>query len=147
MVTGRTETRRHAIVLARPLLKALALAAFGVVLLARGLPVSPLGAASLAVGAAVALRAVWRWERTRIVLADGRLVVVHGTLRRRTAAAPAGAVEIEQTLLGRVLGYGTITAGELEVPYVARPDEFAGGRGRTRDLTRAGSTRPRQRRF
>jgi uncharacterized membrane protein YdbT with pleckstrin-like domain len=116
-------------VLARPLLKALALAALGVVLLARGLPVSPLGAASLAVGAVVALRAVWRWERTRIVLADGQLVVVHGTLRRRTAAA-RGAVEVEQTLLGRLLGYGTVTAGELEVPYVARPDELAGGRSR-----------------
>ena len=125
MSTGRTEARRHAIVLTWPLAKAVVLAALGIVLLLRGLPVSPLGAASLALGAAVALRAVWRWERTRIVLTGGQLVVVHGTLRRRTATARAGAVEIEQTLLGRLLGYGTVIAGELEVQYVARPGELA----------------------
>jgi uncharacterized membrane protein YdbT with pleckstrin-like domain len=125
MSTGRMEARRHAIVLMWPLAKAVVLAAFGIVLLLRGLPVSPLGAASLALGAAVALLAVWRWERTRIVLTGGQLVVVHGTLRRRTATARAGAVEVEQTLLGRLLGYGTVTAGELEVPYVARPGELA----------------------
>jgi uncharacterized membrane protein YdbT with pleckstrin-like domain len=126
MSTGRMAARQHAIVLAWPLAKAMALAALGVALLLQDLPFSPFGAASLALGAAVALRAVWRWERTRIVLADGRLVVVHGTLRRRTATARVGAVEIEQTLLGRLLGYGTVIAGELEVPYVARPGELAG---------------------
>lgn len=118
--------RRHAIVLARPFAKALALAALGVVLLTRGLPLSPAGAVALALGALVALRAVWRWERTRIHVADGRLVVVSGTLRRRTASARGGAVEVEQTLLGRLLGYGTVIAGELEVPYVPRPRELAG---------------------
>jgi uncharacterized membrane protein YdbT with pleckstrin-like domain len=127
MAAGRMEARRHAIVLARPFGKALVLAALGAVLLLRGIPLSPLGAASLAVAALIALRAVWRWERTRIVLADGQLLVVHGTLRRRTASARAGAVEVEQTLLGRLLGYGTVIAGELEVPYVARPRELAGG--------------------
>jgi uncharacterized membrane protein YdbT with pleckstrin-like domain len=126
MSTGRMEARRHAIVLMWPFAKAAALAALGIVLLVRGLPVSPVGAASLALGAAVALRAVWRWERTRITLADGQLVVVHGTLRRRTASAHAGAVEIEQTILGRLLGYGTVIAGELEVPYVAHPRQLVG---------------------
>jgi hypothetical protein len=36
-----------------------------------------------------------------------------------------GPVEVEQGVVGRVLGYGTLVAGELEVPYVARPREVA----------------------
>jgi hypothetical protein len=39
--------------------------------------------------------------------------------------ARAGAVEVEQSFLGRLLGYGTLVAGELEVPYVARPADVA----------------------
>jgi uncharacterized membrane protein YdbT with pleckstrin-like domain len=117
--------RRHAIVLARPLLAAFGLAALGVVLLLRGWPLTPVGASAVTLGALVALRAVWRWERTRIVLTGGQLVVAYGTLRRRTAASRADAIEIDQTLLGRMLGYGTVIAGELEVPFVARPLELA----------------------
>ena len=30
-------------------------------------------------------------------------------------------IEVEETLLGRLLGYGTLIAGELEVDYVADP--------------------------
>lgn len=120
------ETRRHAIVLARPLAKAVVLAAAGVALVLGGWPLTPLGAASLALGALLALRAVWRWERTRVVLTGGQLVVVDGTFRRRTAAARAGAIEIEQTGLGRLLGYGTVVAGDLEVPFVARPTDLLG---------------------
>jgi hypothetical protein len=30
-------------------------------------------------------------------------------------------VEIEQSLLGRLLGYGTIVAGELEITHVPQP--------------------------
>jgi uncharacterized membrane protein YdbT with pleckstrin-like domain len=122
--------RRHAIVLAWPFAKALALAALGVALLLQGLPFSPVGAAALALGALVALRAVWGWERTRIAVADGELMVVTGTLRRRQASARTGAVEVEQTLLGRLLGYGTLIAGELEVRYVPRPRELARDLGR-----------------
>jgi Bacterial PH domain len=54
---------------------------------------------------------------------------VHGTIRRRAAAvrlARIGPVEIEQTLLGRLLGYGTIVAGELEIEYVPKPREVYG---------------------
>lgn len=54
-------------------------------------------------------------------MSEDRLVVVHGTLQRRTASASLdGVVEVEQSLLGRLLGYGTVVAGELEVPYVPR---------------------------
>jgi uncharacterized membrane protein YdbT with pleckstrin-like domain len=116
--------RPHPIVLARPLVKALGLAAVGVGLVLGGWPLTPAGAAVLALAAVVALRAVWRWERTRIVVAGGQLAVVYGTLRRRTAAAPFGAVEVEQSVLGRLLGYGTVVAGELEIPFVAHPREL-----------------------
>jgi uncharacterized membrane protein YdbT with pleckstrin-like domain len=125
MARPRLTARRHAIVLAWPLARALLLAAVGLALVVHGWPVSPAGALALAISAAVALAAVWRWERTRVALDGERLVVVHGGLRRRTASAHARALEIEQTLLGRVLGYGTVIAGDLEVPYVARPHELA----------------------
>ena len=64
-----------------------------------------------------------------MVLTTEMLVVVHGTLRRRAAAvrlSRIGAVELEQTLLGRLLGYGTVVAGELEIPYVPEPRRVAG---------------------
>ena len=60
--------------------------------------------------------AVWRWHRTTIVVTTEKLFVVHGTVRRRAAAVRltrVGAIELEQTLLGRLLGYGTLCAGEL----------------------------------
>jgi uncharacterized membrane protein YdbT with pleckstrin-like domain len=113
--------RRHAIVLARPFAKAFLLAGAGAAILLQGWRVSPAGAALVILGALLALRAVWRWERTRIVIGGGQLAVVHGTLRRRSAATRIGAVEIEQSLLGRLLGYGTVVAGELEIPFVPDP--------------------------
>ena len=94
-----------------------------------GWPVSVAGVALLAVAAGIALRAAWRWERTRVQVTTESLVVVHGTLRRRSAAVQLsriGPVELEQTLVGRLLGYGTVVAGELEIPYVPRPQRVAG---------------------
>jgi uncharacterized membrane protein YdbT with pleckstrin-like domain len=82
-----------------------------------------------AAGAFVALRAVWSWEQTRVVLTTEKLFVVHGTLRRRAAAvrlAKIGPVEIEQSLTGRLLGYGTIVAGDLEIAYVPEPRRMYG---------------------
>lgn len=117
----RAESRRHGIVLVPALLRAAALAAGGGALVVLGWPVSVAGGVALALGALTGLRAAWRWERTLVVLTTARLVVVHGTVRRRTAAVPlGGAVEVEQSLLGRLLGYGTIVAGELEVTHVPR---------------------------
>jgi uncharacterized membrane protein YdbT with pleckstrin-like domain len=123
------EQRRHAVVLAGPFLRALGLAAVGIGLMAIGWPASIAGVVLQALGAFVALRAVWNWERTRVVLTTEKLFVVHGTLRRRAAAvrlARVGAVEIEQSLLGRVLGYGTIVAGDLEIEYVPGPRRVYG---------------------
>jgi uncharacterized membrane protein YdbT with pleckstrin-like domain len=97
--------------------------------MAVGWPASIAGVLLQALGAAIAVRAVWDWERTRVVLTSEKLFVVHGTLRKRAAAVRltrVGAVEIEQSLTGRVLGYGTIIAGELEIMYVPEPRRVYG---------------------
>lgn len=123
------DERRHPVVLAGPFVRALGLAAIGIGLMAIGWPVSIAGVALQVVGALIALRAVWSWEQTRVVLTTEKLFVVHGTLRRRAAAvrlARIGPVEIEQSLLGRVLGYGTIVAGDLEIDYVPEPGRVYG---------------------
>jgi uncharacterized membrane protein YdbT with pleckstrin-like domain len=118
------DERRHAVVLAAPFVRALGLAAIGIGCMAIGWPASVVGVVLQVFAAAIALTAVWRWERTRVVLTTEKLFVVHGTLRRRAAAVRLtgiGPVEIEQSLLGRVLGYGTIVAGDLEIEYVPAP--------------------------
>jgi uncharacterized membrane protein YdbT with pleckstrin-like domain len=123
------DERRHAVVLAGPFVRALGLAAVGIGLMAIGWPVSIAGVALQTVGAVVALRAVWIWEQTRVVLTTEKLFVIHGTLRRRAAAvrlSRIGPVEIEQSLLGRLLGYGTIVAGDLEIEYVPEPRRVYG---------------------
>ena len=92
--------------------------------MAIGWPAPIVGVALQAAAAFVALRAVWSWEQTRVVLTTDKLFVVHGTVRRRAAAvrlARVGPIEIEQTLLGRLLGYGTIVAGGLEITHVPEP--------------------------
>lgn len=123
----RLETRRHGVVLVWPLARSLALGAVGVVLTVLGWPASLAGAAVLALAAALAVRSVWRWERTRVVVTTERLLVVDGTLRRRSAAVPLSrvAVEVEQDVLGRLFGYGTIVAGELEVDHVPAPSRVS----------------------
>jgi uncharacterized membrane protein YdbT with pleckstrin-like domain len=97
--------------------------------MAIGWPASIAGVALQALAAGIALRAVWAWEQTRVVLTTDKLFVVHGTLRKRAAAvrlSRIGALEIEQGLLGRVLGYGTILAGDLEIDYVPKPRDVYG---------------------
>ena len=118
------EERRHGIVLARPFLKALALGASGAGLSWIGGPLTIPGALVLAFAAFVAVRAAWEWESTRLVVTTEKLYVTYGFLRRRAAGvrlARTRTIEVEQTLLGRLLGYGTLIAGELEVDYIARP--------------------------
>jgi len=100
----------------------------GIVLVA-GWPFSPAGAALLVAAALAAVTAVWRWDRTQVVLTTEKLFVVHGVVRRRAAAVRlerVGTVELEQTLLGRLLRYGTVVAGDLEISYVAEPREVYG---------------------
>ena len=120
------EARRHGIVLARPLLRAVAVAAVGGLLVALGWPAIVLGTPLVGAGAVIALRAVWQWERTRVVVTTEKLFVVRGTMRRRASAVRLRSIrelELDEPLLGRLLGYGTIVAGPLELDHVAQPRE------------------------
>ena len=121
------DARRHGVVLARPLLRALVFALAGWAAFLCGWPISIAGAPLLILAAVLATAAVWRWDRTHVVLTTEKLFVVHGVVRKRAAAvrlAKVGTIELEQSLLGRVLGYGTVVAGELEIDCVAEPREL-----------------------
>lgn len=123
------DARCHGIVLARPLAWAVAAAVAAVPALVVGWPLSLAAPALLAAGAVVALRAVSRWERTRIVVTTESVCVLRGVVRRRAVAVPLGAVEaigLDQTLAGRLLGYGTLVVGPIEVENVPRPRDVAG---------------------
>ncbi|MFN2468776.1 MAG: PH domain-containing protein [Gaiellaceae bacterium] len=120
------DARRHGVVLARPLGQALALAALGGVLLAFAWPFAVAGALLIALAAVLALRAVWGWEREHLVVTTERLYVVDGTIRKRARQVRLGridTVEVEQSAAGRVLGYGTLVVGPLEIDHVPKPTE------------------------
>src|SRR5215204_7824467 len=80
------DERRHPVVLAAPFFRALCVAAVGIACMAVGWPASIAGVLLQALAAAIAVRAVWEWERTHVVLTTEKLFVVHGTLRKRAAA-------------------------------------------------------------
>jgi membrane protein YdbS with pleckstrin-like domain len=123
------DARRHGVVLVRPLGRAFVLALLGGIAFLGGWPVSAAGAALLWLAALGAVVAVWRFDRTRVVLTADKLFVVHGTLRRRAAAVrleKIQTVQVDQSLLGRLLGYGTLVAGDLEISCVARPADLQG---------------------
>ena len=118
------DARRHGVVLARPLAQGAVLALLGAALLAQSWPLPVPGAALVVLASAVVLRAVWRWERTRLVVTTEKVCVLDGTLRRRSSAVRLRAVEnleLEQSVAGRLLGYGTLVAGPLEIDHVPEP--------------------------
>jgi uncharacterized membrane protein YdbT with pleckstrin-like domain len=123
--TVRFEARPHTAALFRPLSRSMLLALAGGVLVGVSPPaLAVVGAILLAVGALLALRAVMHWDRTSLVVTTEKLLVIHGVARRRAAAvrfARVGPVEVEQGLVGRLFGYGTVIAGDLEIPYVPDP--------------------------
>jgi uncharacterized membrane protein YdbT with pleckstrin-like domain len=117
------EVHRHGIALARPFLRALALALAGAAcFLAPWTAVAAVGAVLLALAAVIAVTGVLRWDRTHLSVTGSALVVEHGFLSRRSASISLNGTvfEVERTLLGRILGYGTVVAGELEMEYVPR---------------------------
>lgn len=121
------DARRHGIVLARPLARALVLAAVGALGFVVGSPASFAGAVLLLAAGLAALVAVWRWDRVHVVVTAEEVALVGGVLRRRTAAVRLADVrrwEVDQSLFGRLLGYGTVVAGELELAFVPRPREL-----------------------
>ena len=123
MDTPLVEVHRHGIALARPLSRALALALAGAAcFLAPWAAVGVAGAVLLALAALIAVVAVARWDRTHLAVTESAFVVEHGFLRRNSASISLkGTVfEVERPLLGRILGYGTVVAGELEIECVPR---------------------------
>jgi uncharacterized membrane protein YdbT with pleckstrin-like domain len=118
------------VVLFRPLARAVLLSVAGIVLLTLDWPAPVVGGLLQTIAAATALVAVLRWDRTRVVVTTEKMFLVHGVVHRRASAVmlrSLRAVSLEQTLPGRMLGYGTLQAGPLEVEYV--PDA-----GHVRDL-------------
>ncbi len=121
MDTPVIEAHRHGIALARPFLRAVVLAfAGGACLLAPWAALNAAGAVLLGLAAVVAVVGVARWDRTHLVVTGNTLVVEHGFLRRRSASVSLNGTvfEVERTLPGRILGYGTVVAGELEIDCV-----------------------------
>lgn len=117
------QTHRHGIVLVRPFVRSLLLAAAGVAcFFAPWQPFAVAGAVLLTVAAFLVVIAVARWDRTHLELTPNALVVEYGFLRRGTASVSLNATvfEIERPLLGRLLGYGTVVAGDLEIEAVPR---------------------------
>jgi len=117
------EAHRHGIALARPLLRALVLAFAGAAcFLAPWTAAAAAGAVLLALAAVIAVVGVARWDRTHLVVTGSTLVVEHGFLRRNSASVSLNGTifEVERPLLGRILGYGTVVAGELEIDCVPR---------------------------
>jgi hypothetical protein len=118
------DARRHGIVLVWPLSRALAATVVGGAMLAFAWPLAVAGAALTALGALVFVRAVWAWERTRVVVTSEKVFVVQGTWRRRAKAVrlrTIEGVELDQSLAGHLLGYGTVVVGSLALDNVAEP--------------------------
>jgi uncharacterized membrane protein YdbT with pleckstrin-like domain len=117
------EVHRHGIALARPLMRALGLALAGAAcFLAPWTALAAVGAVLLALAALIAVVGVARWDRTHLSVTGNALVVEHGFLSRKSATISLNGTvfEIERPLLGRILGYGTVIAGELEIDAVPR---------------------------
>ena len=117
------ETHRHGIALARPLSRAFVLAlAGGACFFAPWTALAALGAALLALAAVIAVVGVTRWDRTHLAVTKNAFVVEYGFVRRRSASVSLNGTvfEVERTVPGRILGYATVVAGELEIDFVPR---------------------------
>ncbi len=117
--------RPHGVALVRPLGRAILAAAAGAACIVLGGGVhwvlELVGAAALGLASLLALSTVVEWERTDVLLTDDVLRVRWGILRRRSTEIrlePSSPVQLEQGIGGRLLGYGTLVAGGIEVPYV-----------------------------
>ena len=117
------ETHRHGIALVRPLSRAFVLAlAGGACFFAPWTALAALGAALLALAAVIAVVGVTRWDRTHLAVTKNAFVVEYGFVRRRSASVSLNGTvfELERTVPGRILGYATVVAGELEIDFVPR---------------------------
>lgn len=115
------DVRRHGVVLLRPFIWAAALTVVGLFLLSMPWPLPVVAPAVIGIGAISACAAVWRWDRTRFVVTTEKVFLVQGVARKRASAVRLRglrSISLEQSLLGRLLGYGTLHAGPLEVEHV-----------------------------
>jgi len=121
------DARLHGAVLARPIFRSTMLVLLGIAaMLVPSSAAAGVGAVLIAAGAFFTLRAVWQWERTHLVVTTEKVYLLHGTLRRNSKAVRlqmVDAVEIDQSLVGQLFGYGTVVVGPLRVGHIARPSE------------------------
>ena len=123
MDTPVLEAHRHGIALARPLSRASFLALAGAACFLAPWTIAGIaGAVLLGLAAVVAVVGVARWDRTHLSVTENALVVEHGFLHRSSASVSLNGTvfEVERPLLGRIFGYGTVVAGELEIDCVPR---------------------------
>ena len=121
------DARLHGAVLARPIVRSSMLVLLGIAaMLVPFVAATVVGALLIAAGAFFTLRAVWQWERTHLVVTTEKVYLLNGTLHRRAKAVQLKkieAVEIDQSLLGQLFGYGTVFVGPLEVRHIAHPSD------------------------
>ena len=121
------DARLHGAVLARPIFRSTMLVLLGIAaMLVPYSAAAGVGAVLIAAGAFFTLRAVWQWERTHLVVTTEKVYLLNGTLHRRTKAVRlqmVDAVEVDQSLVGQLFGYGTVVVGPLRVGHIARPSE------------------------
>ena len=127
--------------LARPIFRSALLVALGIAaLIVPFTPAAVVGAVLIAAGAFFTLRAVWQWERTHLVVTTEKVYLLNGTLHRRAKAVrlkTVEAVEIDQSLLGQLLGYGTVFVGPLRSATSPHPKTSAtSSSGSPRDVKR-----------
>jgi membrane protein YdbS with pleckstrin-like domain len=135
------ETRPHVAALGSTLLRSLLLVLAALVAAAwLALEQPTLWRAGAGVAATVAgvaalraLRVVWRWDHTRLAVTESQLVVSTRGVRTRTLQLPLGSLQelsVDQTLAGRLLGYGTLVVrdagGRRGLAYVPHPAEVSG---------------------
>lgn len=115
------DARLHGAVLARPIFRSALLVVLGIAAMLVPYAAGPgLGAVLIAAGAFFTLRAVWQWERTRLVVTTEKVYLLNGTLHRRSKAVRlqlVDAVEVDQSLVGQLFGYGTVVVGPLRVRH------------------------------
>lgn len=86
----------------------------------------------LLIGIAVFFSRQMRKWTTELVVTNRRFIYKRGFISRRTDefnAARIHAITLEQSLLGRILGYGTLNVrgvdiGDFGLPAIAKPIEF-----------------------
>ena len=125
-------TRPHWIVFGGPLLVGLAGVALGAALQITQRDYWYAGAAVVGLGLLLAIGPALRYLSSEFAITDKRVVARLGLLRRRsleTLLSKIEAIEVEQGLTGRLLGYGTLviigTGGTREsIPQIPAPLEF-----------------------